>query len=140
MQRSLLLLAVLGLLAAAWPSHGLAQEEQTWIVSVYRVAPGHHIAFLQWMADREAAAVEAGVPAGEWYAHLNGDSWDFLFIGPDLTDEQTAASEAAETAMGLKIGGAGAVELREHMAWHTDTHAAGPMTAAELLAGAQGGS
>ena len=139
MHSSLRFLAVLVLFVLAAPSLALAQEDQTSIISLYRVAPGHHMAFMQWMADQEAASADAGVPAGQWYVHLNGDSWDFLFIGPELTDEQSAAVDAAAAARGLKTGPAASIELREHMAWHTDTYVAGPMTAAELLAGAQEG-
>ena len=122
---------------AVWSSRASAQEEQESIVSIYRVAPGQHTAFMQWMADQEAAATDAGVPASQWYVHLNGDSWDFLSIAPDLTDEQDAAVDAAAQARGLKTGPAGSIELRRFIASHTDTYVAGPMTAAELVAGAQ---
>jgi hypothetical protein len=67
--------------------------EQESIISIYRVAPGQHVAFLQWIADREASSLQAGVAAG--------------------------------------------VELRQYVAWHTDTFAGGPMTASELLDAAQ---
>lgn len=137
MHRSLSLLAVLFLFAAAWPAHGLAQEDQTGIVSIYRIAPGQHLAFLQFMADGEAAAQDAGVPAPQWYVHHNGDSWDYLSIGPELTDEQNEALDTASRARGLKTGGQGAIEFRSFVAWHTDTFVGGPMTAAELLADAQ---
>ena len=136
MQHLLRVLAV-ALFVAVWPSQSLAQVEQESIISIYRVAPGQHVAFLQWMADREASAEQAGLPASQWYVHHNGDSWDYLVIATDLTDEQTAASDAADQAAGLKIGAAGAVELRQYVAWHTDTFAGGPMRASELLAAAQ---
>lgn len=140
MQLSLRLMAIV-LLVAAWPTQSLAQEEQASIISIYRIAPGQHEAFLQWMADREATAQGAGVPASQWYVHTNGDSWDFLLIAPDLTDAQAEAVDAADTAAGLKIGAAGAIELRQFVASHTDTFVAGPMTATELLAAVrEGGS
>lgn len=137
MQHSLRLLAVLVLFVAVWPSQSLAQVEQESIISIYRVAPGQHVAFLQWMAAREASSQPAGVPASQWYVHHNGDSWDYLVIAADLTDEQAAAVDAADQASGLTIGAAAGVELRQYVAWHTDTFAGGPMTASELLAAAQ---
>ena len=112
----------------------MAQDEQTRLVSLYRVAPGQHVAFLEWMAANEAAATQAGVPASQWYAHMNGDAWDYLIIAPETTDEQDAAVEAAIQAQGRPTGPAGGIEFRKYMAWHTDTFVAGPMTAAELLA------
>jgi hypothetical protein len=136
MQHLLRVLAV-ALFVAVWPSQSLAQVEQESIISIYRIAPGQHVAFLQWMADREASSQQAGVPASQWYVHHNGDSWDYLVIAADLTDEQAAASDAADQAAGLKIGAAAGVELRQYVAWHTDTFAGGPMTASELLAAAQ---
>ena len=124
-------------LVAAGPV--LAQEEETTsIVSLYRVAPGQHIAFLECMAANEAAAAQAGVAASQWYAHMNGDQWDYLVIAPETTDEQDAAVDAALQAQGRPTGAAGGIEFRKYMAWHTDTFVAGPMTAAELLAAVRG--
>lgn len=138
MRSSLRLFAVLALFLGAWATSARAQEDQASIISIYRVAPGQHMAFMKWMADQEAAAADAGVPAGQWYAHQNGDSWDYLQISTDLTDEQDAAVDAAAQARGLKTGPQAGIELRNYIASHTDTFVAGPMTAAELLAGAQG--
>ncbi|MGH7587597.1 MAG: hypothetical protein ACRELU_03285 [Gemmatimonadota bacterium] len=120
-------------LAAVGPL--LAQDDEAVsIVSLYRVAPGQHVAFLEWMAGGEAAATQAGVPASQWYVHQNGDSWDFLVIAPETTDEQDAAVDAALQAQGRPTGPAGGIEFRKYMAWHTDTFVAGPMTATEILA------
>ena len=52
-----------------------AQSEQA-IVSLYHVAPGQHINFLEWQAAREAVNQSLGFPATSRYAHLDGDSWD----------------------------------------------------------------
>jgi len=138
MKSFLRLFAVLVVFLAAWSSQASAQEEQSSIISLYRVAPGQHIAFLQWMANQEAAGHDAGVPASQWYAHMNGDSWDYLQISSDLSDEQNEAVDVAARAKGLKTGPPAGIEFRQYIAWHTDTSAAGPMTAAELLSGARG--
>jgi hypothetical protein len=120
-------------LAAVGPAPA-QDDEAVSIVSLYRVAPGQHMAFLEWMAANEAAAAQAGVAASQWYAHMNGDAWDYLMIAPETTDEQDAAVDAALQAQGRPTGPAGGIEFRRYMAWHTDTFVAGPMTAAELLA------
>ena len=117
----------------------LAQDDEpVSIVSLYRVAPGQHIAFLEWMAANEVAASQAGIAATQWYAHMNGDHWDYLIIAPETTDEQDAAVDAALQSQGRPTGAAGGIEFRKYMAWHTDTFVAGPMTAAELLAAVRG--
>lgn len=136
MRSSLRLLALLAIFTGVWATAASAQEQEV-IVSLYRVAPGQHMAFLKWQADGEAAAQDAGVPASQWYVHHNGDSWDFVSIGPALTDEQNEAVDAAARARGLKTGGQAGIEFRQYVAWHTDTYAGGPMTAAELLAASQ---
>lgn len=141
MPRRVVLVAIalaIGLsLATVGPA--LAQDDEAVsIVSLYRVAPGQHLAFLEWMATGEAAAAQAGVPASQWYAHMNGDAWDYLVIAPETTDEQDAAIDAALQAQGQPTGPAGGIEFRKYMAWHTDTYAAGPMSAADLLATVRG--
>ena len=140
MKRTLPLLIVSFMLLAVWAPRASAQEVDTYIISEYRVAPGQHIAFLEWMAGQEAAAQEAGIPIGVWYVHQNGASWDFLQIAPDVdtTDEQDAAADAAAQARGLAIGPAAGIQLRQYVAEHTDTFAGGPMTAAQLLERARG--
>jgi hypothetical protein len=130
-----LALAVVCSLAAAaprWtqdkPAPGRAR------ISIYRVAPGRQIDFLKWLAAREEIAKEAGVPATQLFAHTDGDSWDYLLIWPITTPEQERRQDEAAVRKGLKTGFAAALEFRELLTSHTDTHVNGPMTAAELLA------
>jgi hypothetical protein len=103
------------------------------LVSLYRVAPGQHLAFLKWMAARETADREAGIPATQWYAHLNGDSWDYVAIAPDLDDATKDKADAAEAKRGLTTGMRGSLEFRQMIAVHTDTFVAGPYTAQQLV-------
>lgn len=102
-------------------------------VTLYRAAPGHQVALLQWLANQERAAAAAGVPASQLYVHQNGDSWDYLMIAPDLTDAQDDAVEAAAKRLGIPTGPGVGISLREHLAWHTDTAAAGPSSVADYL-------
>jgi hypothetical protein len=106
------------------------------IVSLHRIAPGKQLDFLKWLAANEAIAKEAGVPAGQLYAHTNGDSWDYMVINPVLTDAQDAKVEEVTKKHGRPTGFAASLEFRSMIAWHTDTFAIGPTTATEVLAGA----
>jgi hypothetical protein len=81
--------------------------------------------------DRVAAA--AGVPRGQLYAHVDGDSWDYLIISPMTTAAQDAAVEAAGKRMGVNMM-RGGLELRKHITSHTDTFVRGPMSVAQYLA------
>lgn len=134
-----LLLTGLPLIAGVRPASAQeADEPPVSVVSLYRIAPGQHVAFLEWMASQQAAAEEAGAPATQWYAHMNGDSWDFLMIAPGTTDEQDQAIDAALEAQGLATGARAAMEIRQYLAWHTDTFAAGPMSVTDLLEAVRG--
>jgi hypothetical protein len=116
-------------------SGAIAQDQAagTAIVSIYRVAPGQHLAFLKWMAAREAAASQAGAPATRWYRHIDGDSWDYIAIAPDHDAALDTKADAIAKQQGLAIGMKAGLELRGLMASHTDTISAGPFTAAQLV-------
>ncbi|MGH7570352.1 MAG: hypothetical protein ACREMK_00725 [Gemmatimonadota bacterium] len=128
-----LLIALLQLTAVGPASAQQADEPPVNIVSIYRIAPGQHAAFVEWMANQQAASEEAGGPASQWYVHMNGDSWDFLIITPETTEEQDQAIDAALEARGLATGARAAMEIRQYVASHTDTFTAGPMSASEVL-------
>ena len=103
-------------------------------VALYRAAPGQQVALLKWLAAQDQAAQAAGVPAGQFYAHTDGDSWDYLAIDPVTTPAQDKAIEAAQKKMGLGTGPAQSLEFRKYIAVHTDTFAIGPTTPAQYLA------
>jgi hypothetical protein len=110
-----------------------ADEPGKALVSIYHVAPGKHRDFLKWFAAREAIAKDAGVPAGQWYVHVNGDSWDFITIGPELSEAQNAKLDELAGKKGLTTGFKAALELRQYIGSHTDTFVRGPVSAAQLL-------
>jgi uncharacterized protein (DUF1800 family) len=119
---------------AAWAQMATETKQPgTATVSIYRVAPGKHLDFMKWMAAREAAAKEAGAPAVQWYAHMDGDSWDYLAIAPESTDAMDDKVDAILKSKGLTTGFKGGLELRTMMASHTDTFARGPVTAADMV-------
>ncbi len=121
-------------LALAVPSAAAAQSAGTGIVSLYRAAPGHQEMLLQWLAQQEKIAAAAGQPAAQLYAHTDGDSWDYMMIAPVTTAEQDAAFDAAAKKLGLPSGPRAGLELRKHIAIHTDTFVRGPMSASQMLA------
>jgi hypothetical protein len=110
------------------------KEPSRVIVTIVRVAAGKHAEFLKWQADQEAIAREAGVAATQFYAHTEGDSWDYLSIGPVVTDAQQAKVDEAARKRGWKTGFAAGLEFRTFVSSHTDTVAIGPLSAADLAA------
>lgn len=127
-------LALAAAIALGLAAPALAQDATpSVIVAIYHVAPGKHLDFLKWMAAREAVDREAGVQQTQWYAHMNGDSWDYVAIQPDLDDATSDKVDDLARKRGLKVGPQGGLEFRQMVASHTDTIAAGPMTAAQLV-------
>lgn len=133
---ALAFLAVCSLVLAAprWAQD--KQEPGRARISIYHAAPGRHLELLKWLAAREEVAKEAGVPTAQLYAHVDGDSWDYLLIWPLTTPEQDRKLDELAARKGLKTGFAAALEFRQLLASHSDTFAAGPMTAAELVVAA----
>jgi hypothetical protein len=137
-KRSAIVAALLSFLAVAPIGAQRAESPPGRVtVSLYRIAPGKHVDFLRWMAARDAIQKEVGAPAQQFFAHIDGDSWDFMIVSPELEPSAQAELdkkiEAAARKKGLTTGPKQGIELRQWVAWHTDTVAAGPMTGAQLL-------
>jgi membrane-bound lytic murein transglycosylase B len=127
---ALVVLAAFALAAPRWDPQ--KKEAGRARVSLYRVAPGQQLAFLKWLAAREEVAKEAGIPAGQLYAHLDGDSWDYLLMAPITTPEQDAKFDEVAARKGVKTGFASALQFRDFLTFHSDTLVTGPVTAVEL--------
>ena len=112
------------------------KDPPTALISIYRIAPGKHLDFLKWMAAREAADKEAGIPVGQMYAHRDGASWDYILIAPDLNADQQKKSDAMAAKKGLTLGFKAHLEIRGFIAEHSDTYAIGPMSASDFVAAA----
>ena len=104
------------------------------IVSLYRVAPGHQVMFVKWLAEQDRIAAAAGVAPGQLYVHTSGDSWDYMLVNPQTTQAQDDAIDAAAKKLGLIYGPRVGIEIRKHLSSHTDTLVNGPMSAADYLA------
>ena len=125
--------AAAGAVAAGSIAYAQSASEPRAIISIYHAAPGHQQALLQWLADQDRVSVAAGLPSAQIYAHTDGDSWDYLMIAPVTTDAQDKALDAAAAKLGLPSGPKVGLELRKHLASHTDTYVVGPLTAAQQL-------
>ena len=109
-----------------------AKEPPRSLISIYHVAPGKHTDFLKWMAARDAIDKETGIAQAQWYAHTDGDTWDYLAVGPVNTPEQDKKVEAATKKHGLTTGFKASLEVRQVINSHTDTFTIGPVTVSEL--------
>lgn len=128
-------LAVVGaaMFAALPAGVAVAADAGTVIVSIYYIAPGKQLDFLKWAAEQDGFAKEAGAPASQWYAHQEGDAWDYIGITPATTPEQDKKLDEVLRKHGKKAGMAQGIVLRQYISRHTDTFAYGPVSAADLL-------
>jgi membrane-bound lytic murein transglycosylase B len=125
-------LAAAAAIACTFAAPATGQVPGRAIVQIYHVAPGQHVAFLKWLDQQDRVAAAAGIPRGQFYAHTDGDSWDYLVISPATTEAQDAAMDAAGKKMGVNMM-RGGIELRKYISSHTDTYVRGPMSAADYL-------
>jgi membrane-bound lytic murein transglycosylase B len=131
--KSSLAVAAFAAVALTCASPAAAQASNELVIAIYHVAPGQHVEFLKWADRQDRIAAAAGVPRGQLYAHVDGDSWDYLIVNPITTPAQDAALEAAGKRMGVNVM-RGGVEMRKYITSHTDTIVRGPMSAADYLA------
>ena len=109
-------------------------DEPRAIVSLYHAAPGQQEALLRWLASQDRAAQAAGVRPMQLYVHTDGDSWDYMGVGPITTEAQDRAIDVAARRLGLAAGPRAGMELRKYILSHTDTFTVGPLTADQALA------
>jgi hypothetical protein len=132
----LIVVCAFGVAAPRWvpEKKGLSGRAR---ITIYRIAPGKQLDFLKWMAAQDEVNKEAGIAAVQLYAHLDGDTWDYIGIAPVTTPEQDTKADEIAAKKGLKTGFPASLEFRDLVASHSDTVAAGPVNAAELVAQAE---
>jgi hypothetical protein len=64
---------------------------------------------------------------------MDGDSWDYIAIAPDIDDAASDRIDAVARKRGLTVGPKSGLELRGMIWSHTDTYSAGPYSAVELV-------
>ena len=134
MRLTLLIASASAAAICAFATPAPAQQPGSAVVSLYRAAPGHQIELLKWLAQQDRISAAAGIAPGQIYAHTDGASWDYIMISPQTTPAQDEATDAAAKKLGLPSGPMTGIELRKHIAEHSDTMVQGPMTASQMLA------
>lgn len=104
------------------------------LLEIYRIAPGQHRQFLEFIALCDRANALAGLPPRQLYVHQDGASWDFVIIQPaSTTPAQSEALDAAFRKLQIPQGAKFFVAIRAFLLEHSDTFALGPTTAADYL-------
>jgi hypothetical protein len=131
-----LLLAIVSVTTGARWTHKKTEVPRIRI-SIYHVAPGKQLDFLRFWATQDEIAKEAGVPPVQLYAHIEGDSWDYVLMRPITTPEQDKLMDEIAEKRGIKTGVPASLEFRQLLLSHTDTLAAGPMSPDSMVKSAQ---
>ena len=136
------LLASLVVLLLTTAAHPAAAQDNESMVVITNVSTGKHLDFLKWMAEAEAVDKEAGAPATQWYVHHSGAGWDYISITPLLAPAQQDAMDKKVDELrkkkGMPTGMAASLKFRQYIGNHSDTHAGGPYSAADLVKMAEG--
>ena len=66
--------------------------------------------------------------ATQLYAHLDGDSWDYLLIAPVTTPDQEARFDQVAARKGVKTGFGASLQFRDFLTYHSDTLVSGPVS------------
>lgn len=133
----LLVLALFLFAALPLQVHAQTPAPNEVLISIYNVAPGKHLDFLKWMAAQTAIAAEAGAPATQWYAHTSGAGWDYIAIGPILSDEMDKKIDELSTKKNMATGMKASLQFRQFVSSHSDTEAIGPMSVADMVKAAE---
>ena len=134
---NLFVLAILALAIVVPILQAQMKEPPRALIGIYQVAPGKHLEFLKWQAAEDAINKEAGLPVGQWYAHTDGASWDYISINPILTDEQQQKVDEIAKKKGMATGFKASLQFREFVSNHTDTFVVGPVSVADLVQAGQ---
>ena len=128
LKRSLVLLGIV--LGLGFSASSFAQVKT---ISLYKIPPGKHLEFIQWMAAWDEVYAEIGLDQPVWYRNIRGDNWDFFVIFPPFDRAKEDEMEKVGKARGLEVGFAWKLKHWEFMAENTGTLVQGPTTPQELL-------
>lgn len=130
------LLLLSGLITTA-EAQSAEQKPARHLVSIYQAAPGKQLQLLEWFAQQEVVAQEAGAPATQWFVHLDGASWDYIGIiklaEPAKQEKLDKKIDKLAKKKGMATGMAASLEFRQFISSHTDTYVLGPFTAEGLV-------
>jgi hypothetical protein len=85
-RRFFLAVSCLALLGATVHAADAPTEVPRKLVEIYRIAPGQHAAFLEFIARCDEANRRGGLPPRELYVHSDGAGWDFMIDHPAGVD------------------------------------------------------
>ena len=114
-----------------FPHLSSAAEFQT--VAIYKVVPGKHVEFLEWMAAWDEVFEEIGLAQPVWYRTVRGGNFDFIVFYPMWDSSKEEEMERVGKERGLEIGFDWDVRHWSYLDIRTNTLMTGPLTPAELL-------
>ena len=132
--RPVVLLACCIAIATAGYSLQQSESQATFqTVAIYKVVPGKHVEFLEWMAAWDEVFEEIGLEQPVWYRTVRGGNFDFIVFYPTWDPSKEEEMERVGKQRGLEIGFGWDVRHWSYLDIRTNTTMTGPLTPAELL-------
>lgn len=136
LSRPLVLLACcIAIATASYSTQSEPESQATYqTVAIYKVVPGKHVEFLEWMAAWDEVFTEIGLAQPVWYRTVRGGNFDFIVFYPTWDPSKEEEMERVGKERGLEIGFGWDVRHWSYLDVRTNTTMTGPLTPAELLA------
>ncbi|MFC3050922.1 hypothetical protein [Kordiimonas pumila] len=134
------LLCTLFIAALTHQQTAIADDGKPWPEAefeVFKMAPGKLESFIRTLEKWDQVSAVGGQPPTQMFLHEHGGDWDVLLFKPypktPITPDQQAAMTAKAEELNLKTGLAFFIEVRKNVAWHTESKARGPVSAAQWI-------
>ena len=114
-------------------SPGQASAAEFHTVAIYKVVPGKHVEFLEWMAAWDEVFDEIDLDQPVWYRTVRGGNFDFIVFYPMWDPSKEEEMERVGKERELQTGFDWDVRHWSYLDIRTNTLMTGPLTPAELL-------
>ncbi|WP_076414516.1 hypothetical protein [Shewanella sp. UCD-KL12] len=122
-----------GLVGYSAPVMAVAEENSIYTITVWKIHPGKHIEFIEYMKEWEEVYKVIKLPPMKWYRKISGDSYDFVSVSPPFDRTAEHEMERVGKERGLPIGYNYTLKLNEFVDSYTSTIVEGPQSMANLL-------
>lgn len=128
-----LTLSSLALVGYSAPVMAVAEESSIYTITVWKIHPGKHVEFIEYMQEWEEVYKIIKLPPMKWYRKISGDSYDFVSVSPPFDRTAEHEMERVGKKRGLPIGYNYTLKLNEYVDSYTSTIVEGPQSMANLF-------
>lgn len=127
------LILCVGLFGVVDKAAAVAEQSSVHTMTVWKIHPGKHVAFIKYMKEWEAVYQVIGLSPMRWYRKISGDSYDYVSISAPFNNAKEHEMEAEGKKRGLPIGYNYTIKLNEYVESYTTTYVEGPQSMEALF-------